>query len=67
MVSSIIDKELLDSRFRQPPSWNGPTVSAGIYVKYCTSFTHEDILETTYHIENLKDIFERSHEEQTFL
>lgn len=62
MQSSIIDKELLDSRFRQPPSWIGPTLSAGTYLKYYTSFTHEDILETTYHIENLKDISERSHE-----
>lgn len=68
MLSSITDKELLDSRCRQPPSWNGPTLSAGTYLKYSTNFTCEDILETIYHIiENLREIFERRLEEQAFL
>lgn len=31
MLSSIIDEELLDSRKRQPPSCNGPTLSVGTY------------------------------------
>lgn len=67
MLSSNTDKELLDSRSRRPPSWNGPTDSAGTYLKYSTNFTPENILETTYHIENLGEIFERSHAEQAFL
>lgn len=41
-------KELVDSRSRQPPSWNAPTLSAETHLKYSTNFTHEDILETTY-------------------
>lgn len=60
MLSSSIDKELLGSRSRGHASCNGPAISAGIYLKCCTNDTHEDILETTYHTENFREIFERS-------
>lgn len=64
VLSSSIDKELLGSRSRGHASCNGPAISAGIYLKFCTNVTHEDIIETTYYIENLREIFDRSCEEQ---
>lgn len=67
MLSCSTDQELLDSRSRGHASWNGPAVSTGICLKCWTHIAYEGILETSYHIENLREIFETSCEEQAFL